>query len=97
MINFNIFEEDSSQTFETKQIHLNNLKRMVGYCENMTDCRRAQQLEYFAEVSALNILLLLEMVKIVILGCLWAVRNAIGNIFSKCFRITLEVFFFFYL
>lgn len=30
-------------------MHLNNLFRTVGYCENLADCRRAQQLNYFAE------------------------------------------------
>ena len=29
--------------------HLENLYRMVQYCENESDCRRAQLLEYFAE------------------------------------------------
>ena len=28
---------------------MNNLYRIVDYCENITDCRRAQQLNYFAE------------------------------------------------
>ena len=29
--------------------HMDNLYRMVQYCENETDCRRSQILEYFAE------------------------------------------------
>lgn len=32
-----------------KKIHIDNLHRIVGYCENITDCRRAQQLDYFGE------------------------------------------------
>jgi len=32
-----------------KKIHVDNLYRIVGYCENLTDCRRAQQLDYFGE------------------------------------------------
>jgi len=28
---------------------MNNLDRIVHFCENMTDCRRAQQLDYFGE------------------------------------------------
>lgn len=40
---------DRSLTYEVKQVNLQNLNRMVDYCENITDCRRSQQLEYFAE------------------------------------------------
>lgn len=40
---------DSSIPFEAKKVHVNNLFRMVDYCENVTDCRRSQQLNYFAE------------------------------------------------
>lgn len=32
-----------------ERVHLDNLYRMVQYCENMADCRRVQLLEYFAE------------------------------------------------
>ena len=34
---------------DVKKIHMDNLYRIVGYCENITDCRRAQQLDYFGE------------------------------------------------
>ena len=34
---------------DQERVHLDNLYRMVQYCENETDCRRAQLLEYFAE------------------------------------------------
>uniref|UniRef100_A0A182NDW4 RecQ-like DNA helicase BLM n=1 Tax=Anopheles dirus TaxID=7168 RepID=A0A182NDW4_9DIPT len=44
-----MMDNDTSISLEAKQIHLNNLFRMVNYCENVTDCRRTQQLEYFAE------------------------------------------------
>lgn len=44
-----MMDQDMSMSFEAKQIHKNNLNRMVSYCENITDCRRQQQLEYFAE------------------------------------------------
>lgn len=40
---------DRKLTFEVKQVHMQNLYRIVDYCENITDCRRSQQLEYFAE------------------------------------------------
>lgn len=35
--------------WEQEKIHTGNLYRMVQYCENEADCRRAQLLEYFAE------------------------------------------------
>uniref|UniRef100_A0A182JUP8 RecQ-like DNA helicase BLM n=1 Tax=Anopheles christyi TaxID=43041 RepID=A0A182JUP8_9DIPT len=44
-----MMDNDTSISMEAKQIHMNNLFRMVNYCENVTDCRRTQQLEYFAE------------------------------------------------
>ena len=36
-------------SYEQEKVHMDNLYRMVQYCENMADCRRAQLLEYFAE------------------------------------------------
>ncbi|XP_053681210.1 recQ-like DNA helicase Blm [Anopheles nili] len=44
-----MMDSDTNISMEAKQIHMNNLFRMVNYCENVTDCRRTQQLEYFAE------------------------------------------------
>ncbi|XP_069695186.1 recQ-like DNA helicase Blm isoform X2 [Periplaneta americana] len=32
-----------------KKTHIDNLWRMVEFCENRTDCRRSQQLNYFGE------------------------------------------------
>ena len=34
---------------DPQSIHFNNLKAMVQYCENVSDCRRSQQLFYFGE------------------------------------------------
>lgn len=31
-------------------IHMDNLFKMVAFCENTTDCRRSLQLNYFGEV-----------------------------------------------
>lgn len=45
----NFVSGDRSATYESKQVHLQNLKKMVNYCENVIDCRRAFQLNYFAE------------------------------------------------
>ena len=35
---------------EQERVHIDNLYRMVQYCENEADCRRVQLLEYFAEM-----------------------------------------------
>lgn len=40
---------DKAITANVKNIHVENLNRIVGYCENVTDCRRSQQLDYFGE------------------------------------------------
>ena len=36
--------------YESKKTHFDNLWKMVRYCENVHECRRALQLEYFGEV-----------------------------------------------
>ncbi|XP_066993221.2 recQ-like DNA helicase Blm isoform X2 [Anabrus simplex] len=38
------------ENLATKQTHMDNLWRMVAFCENRTDCRRIQQLNYFGEL-----------------------------------------------
>ncbi len=43
------FAADESSNYGAKQVHLDNLYRMVAYCENCIECRRAQQLQYFGE------------------------------------------------
>ena len=35
---------------KSKETHYDNLWQMVRYCENISDCRRMQQLQYFGEV-----------------------------------------------
>lgn len=40
---------DENGTQESKRVHLQNLFRVVTYCENQVDCRRKIQLNYFGE------------------------------------------------
>ncbi|XP_044727806.1 Bloom syndrome protein homolog [Chrysoperla carnea] len=40
---------DKSVQGATYDQHMDNLNRMIQYCENKTDCRRTQQLNYFGE------------------------------------------------
>lgn len=44
-----MFIGDRTIPYEAKQVHISNLKTIANYCENLTDCRRALQLNYFAE------------------------------------------------
>ncbi|KAI8129596.1 Bloom syndrome protein like protein [Lucilia cuprina] len=44
-----MMDMDKSVNYDVKRIHVENLNRIVGYCENVADCRRAQQLDYFGE------------------------------------------------
>ena len=37
------------EPYESKQVSINNLNLITNFCENMTDCRRTQQLDYFGE------------------------------------------------
>lgn len=46
-----IIEMDQSATYESKRVHIDNLFRMIQYCENVADCRRAQLLTYFGELG----------------------------------------------
>ena len=39
----------SEGTYEQQRVHIDNLHHVVQYCENYSDCRRAQLLQYFAE------------------------------------------------
>ncbi|XP_060601355.1 recQ-like DNA helicase BLM [Ruditapes philippinarum] len=46
-----IIEMDQSATYESKRVHIDNLFRMIQYCENVADCRRSQLLTYFGEMG----------------------------------------------
>lgn len=45
-----MIEMDVSANAEAQKTHLDNLFKMVNFCENKTDCRRALQLNYFGEL-----------------------------------------------
>ncbi|XP_031636552.1 Bloom syndrome protein homolog [Contarinia nasturtii] len=44
-----LMDLDASISLEVKRVHTNNLRKIVNYCENVIDCRRSIQLNYFAE------------------------------------------------
>ena len=44
-----MIEKDDSSP-QAKKIHVANLQAVINYCENVSDCRRVQQLQYFGEV-----------------------------------------------
>ncbi|XP_050061310.1 recQ-like DNA helicase Blm isoform X2 [Aphis gossypii] len=44
-----LIEIGGGATYETKKVRFHNLCRIVSYCENKMDCRRALQLNYFDE------------------------------------------------
>lgn len=43
-------ETGDKTNVQAQRNHLENLSRMISYCENITDCRRALQLHYFGEI-----------------------------------------------
>ena len=49
MVHVGVAGEENAN-YEAKKVHLDNLYRMVQYCENSTDCRRSQQMAYFGEL-----------------------------------------------
>ncbi|XP_038070816.1 Bloom syndrome protein homolog isoform X2 [Patiria miniata] len=44
-------EGDRDNNYEVTKVHLDNLYRMVQFCENSVDCRRVQLLNYFGETT----------------------------------------------
>ncbi|OWA51595.1 Bloom syndrome protein-like protein [Hypsibius exemplaris] len=47
--NRKLLEKDTSGSYESKKVHLENLQKVVAFCENKTDCRRGMLLDYFGE------------------------------------------------
>lgn len=43
-------QQQSRGDYEVFKVHVENLYRMSQYCDNNTDCRRTQILEYFGEI-----------------------------------------------
>lgn len=44
-----LMDLDTSITLDAKRVHTQNLQKIVNYAENVIDCRRSIQLNYFAE------------------------------------------------
>ena len=44
-----MIDGDKDANPETRKVHMDNLYRVVQYCENKVDCRRAQLIHYFGE------------------------------------------------
>ncbi|KAK8767598.1 hypothetical protein V5799_005621 [Amblyomma americanum] len=44
-----MIDKDSNANASARETHIANLWHMVNFCENRTDCRRAQVLHYFGE------------------------------------------------
>lgn len=48
---FRLLSSDKTMNTTSLNVHMNNLYRVVQYCENITECRRLQLLEYFGETG----------------------------------------------
>ena len=46
-----MIQNNSDRTADSKQVDMDNLFRVVQYCENVSECRRVQLLHYFGEMS----------------------------------------------
>lgn len=49
-----LMDHDTAISYEAKQVHTQNLYKIVDYCENVIDCRRAIQMNYFGETFHRN-------------------------------------------
>lgn len=43
-------ETDFSNNLDSQKRHLDNVFKIIAFCENKTDCRRSMQLNYFGEL-----------------------------------------------
>lgn len=48
---FRMVLSDKTVNQTSTNVHMSNLYRVVQYCENQTECRRVQLLEYFGETG----------------------------------------------
>lgn len=46
-----MIQNDPGRNTDCKQVDMDNLFRVVQYCENVTECRRVQLLHYFGEMD----------------------------------------------
>lgn len=46
-----MIQNSSEKNAEAKQVDMDNLFRVVQFCENVTECRRVQLLHYFGEMN----------------------------------------------
>ena len=46
-----MIQNDSGRNSDCKQVDMDNLFRVVQFCENVTECRRVQLLHYFGEMD----------------------------------------------
>ena len=48
---FRMIQNDRDRNSDCKQVDMDNLFRVVQFCENVTECRRVQLLHYFGEMD----------------------------------------------
>jgi len=46
-----MIQNSSEKNADAKQVDMDNLFRVVQFCENVTECRRVQLLHYFGEMN----------------------------------------------
>lgn len=46
-----MIQNSNERNADSKQVEMDNLFRVVQFCENVTECRRVQLLHYFGEMN----------------------------------------------